>query len=513
MRRVVSLFLPNWATDRWRWLNAGTTQPGKGDAAPLVLSLKQGARRLVHAANRPARAGGVYEGMPIAQAQALLPDLRLEEADPEADQAGLKRLAAWCLRYTPLTASCAPDGVWLDITGCAHLHGGEDALLSALLDRLAEAGITARAAVADTLGCAHALARHGLDMLGVVQPGAQLTALAPLPVAALRLPADITAGLQKLGFESIGQLAATPRGPLTRRFGGTPLRLLDQALGRAPEPLEPVLPPELCRVRQGFAEPIATAEDLHRITTLLAERLCEKLRERAQGACRLDLVFTRVDGVPQIIRIGTAAPTRDAAHLTRLLVAQLENVDPGFGVENVMLAAPLTDTLGARQTLSALTAPPRADLAALIDTLLNRLGQQAVFRAAPRESDLPERAVHRAPPSVVEGRDAAPATWPAHLPRPPRLFSPPRPVQAVALLPDHPPVQFTWRARPHRVRRADGPERVYGEWWLDAAETFAVRDYFQVEDEAGQRFWLFRAGDGERAETGDMGWFLHGVFG
>jgi protein ImuB len=447
--------------------------------------------------------------MAVSQAQALHPGLQLEAADQAADLAGLKRLAAWCLRFTPLTAPCAPDGVWLDITGCAHLHGGEAALLDALLDRLAEAGITARAAVADTPGCAHALARHGLDALGIVPPGGQRAALGPLPVSALRLPAETAQALQRLGFDSVAQLAEAPRAPLTRRFGADVLRRLDQALGRAPEPLEPVLPPELCRARQGFAEPIATPEDLRRVTELLAAQLCEKLRLRDLGACRLDLVFQRVDGTPQMVRVGTAAPTRDAAHITRLLAAQIETVDPGFGIESVMLAAPLTDVLGARQAMSALTAPAQADLAALIDTLLNRLGARNIFRAEPVESDIPERAVRVASPAGRPGGK----TWPPHLPRPPRLLSPPRPVEALALLPDHPPVQFTWRKKPHRIRRADGPERVFGEWWLNEAETFAVRDYFQVEDETGQRFWLFREGDGENAETGGMGWFLHGMFG
>lgn len=475
---------------------------------PLALVRKDGNRRVVHAADSAALELGVFVGMPASQAQALVPGLRVEEADPAADAAGLRRLAAWCLRFTPLTALCAPDGVWLDITGCAHLFGGEDALLQMVLDRLTESGVTARVAVADTPGCAHALARHGLDVACVVPPGAQAAALTSLPVRALRLEPDVVAGLQLLGFATVGQLAATPRGPLARRFGGEALRRLDQALGRVAEVLEPVAPPDLVRVRQGFPEPISTPEDLRRVTELLAGQLADKLRQRDLGACRLDLVFGRMDGVRQAVRVGLAAPSRDAAHMARLLGERLESVDPGFGVENVALAASLTGRLGARQALSDLTVPAETDLAALIDTLLNRLGPGGLFRVAPVESDLPERAVRRVGPAArPEGG------WPAHLPRPPRLFSPPRPVQAMALLPDHPPAQFTWRDRRHVVRRADGPERVYGEWWLSDEECFAVRDYFQVEDEAGQRFWLFREGDGERPETGGMGWFLHGVFG
>jgi protein ImuB len=297
---------------------------------------------------------------------------------------------------------------------------------------------------------------------------------------------------------------------LAKRFGSLVLRRLDQASGAAPEPIEPVAAPDLPRTRMGFPEPIATPDDLARATALLAERLCEKLRKAGLGASRLDLVFSRIDGVAQTIRIGTATPTRDAPHLARMLVEKIETIDPGFGIEAMLLSASLTGRLEARQGLSELcTASAAADLSALVDRLLNRLGPRHIHRVQPVESDVPERSLRRVPVLArVEGAD-----WPDRLPRPPRLFTPPRPVEATALLPDHAPVQFIWRRRPHRVRRADGPERIFGEWWQDAAETWAVRDYFQVEDEAGQRFWLFRRGDGEQDATGDLRWFLHGMFG
>jgi protein ImuB len=513
MRRVVSLFLPHWPTDRVR-LHEGPA------AGPLVLAARQGGKRLITAACPKAAALGLAPGMAVSQAQAMVPGLCVGEADPAGDAAALRRLAGWCLRVSPLAAPCPPDGVWIDITGCAHLHGGEAALLARLTQRLVEAGLHARAAVADTPGAAHAVARVRQNKDGgfggggtphptfMVPPGEQAAALAGLPVRALRLAPDLAEALGRLGFDRVGQLMAAPRPPLTRRFGSSALRLLDQALGRVAEPIEPVLPPDLCRVRQGFPEPISTAADLQRVTAWLAEQLCEKLRRRDQGASRLDLVFTRVDGTQAVVSVGTASPSRDVAHLSRLLLAQIENVDPGFGVEMVMLSAPLVQRLGARQGLSALIAPAETDLSGLVDMLSNRLGAARVFRAAPVESDVPERAVRHVPPgSIVR------AEWPAMLPRPPRLLHPPRPIEAVALLPDQPPVRFTWRRVSHRVRRADGPERVFGEWWRSENEIAAVRDYFQVEDEAGQRFWIFREGDGQDAETGGLDWFLHGFFG
>lgn len=502
MRRVVSLYLPSWSTDRVR-LHEGS---GEG---PHVLASRQGSRRLITAVSAPAAQLGLHAGMAVSQAQAMVPDLRVGEADAPGDVDALSRLAAWCLRLSPLAAPCVPDGIWIDVTGCDHLQGGEAALLTRLTARLAEAGIASRAAIADTPGAAHAMARFAATPLTVVPEGSQAAALTPLPIAALRLEAEAAETLGRLGLETIGQLMDTARAPLARRFGAGVWRRLDQALGRVPEPIMPILPPDLCRVRQGFVEPISTAEDLARITVALAERLSEKLRARDQGASRLDLVFTRVDGTPAMVRIGTAAPTRDAAHLARLLLAQIETIDPGFGIEAAMLSAPLVQALGARQTLSELTAPAEADLSGLVDMLCTRLGAARVFRAEAVQSDIPERSVRRVAAGVrVRGQG-----WPAHLPRPPRLLCPPRLIEAVALLPDQAPMRFTWRRVAHRVRRSDGPERVFGEWWRSDAEMSSVRDYFQVEDEAGQRFWIFREGDGENRETGNLDWYLHGFFG
>ncbi len=480
------------------------------DAAPVLTASRQGSRRLVMAVDSRAAALGLRPGMAVAQAQAMLPDLRIEEADPQADSAALDRLAGWCLRhYSPLAAPGQPDGIVMDVTGCTHLFGGEAALLGGLCQRLARSGIAGRAAIADTLGAAHALARHAAQPITVDPPGQARLSVAPLPIAALRLPEETVQALRLLGFDTVGQLLAAPRAPLARRFGPAVLRRLDQATGTAPEPIEPATLPGLPRTRLGFPEPIATAEDLARATTLLAERLCEKLQQRGLGASRLDLVFHRIDSAQQAIRIGTAAPTRDAAHLVRLLTARLETIDPGFGIEAMVLSAPLSSPLGARQTVSELCEAPRTpDLSGLIDMLANRLGHDRVFRLQPVQSDVPERSVRTTPPLVQ-----ACGTWPDRLPRPTRLFTPPRPVEATALLPDHAPLRFTWRRRAYRVRRADGPERIFGEWWKDDAESWAVRDYFRVEDEAGQRFWLFRRGDGQSVAAGDLQWFLHGMFG
>ena len=295
-----------------------------------------------------------------------------------------------------------------------------------------------------------------------------------------------------------------------RRFGKLVALRLDQAAGRVFEPIVPMTPDEMVAHRLSFVEPLLTADAFGQVIDALLTAVCAGLEASGQGARRLDLLFERVDGTVQSIRIGTAAPSRHPAHLARLLRERLETVDPGLGIEAMQLRIPLAEALAFRQTAVALAdgGTQAADIATLIDRIENRLGPGSVWRASAVESDVPERAVAAIP---AIGRAPA-ASWPAGLPRPVRLLDPPRPVDVIALLPDHPPVAFTWRGRRHRIRRADVPERIHGEWWWRAGEETAVRDYFAVEDEEGRRFWLFRRGDGADPASGDLCWFLHGLF-
>ena len=470
-----------------------------------------GSRQAVAAVDRAAAALGLRPGMPLAQAQTLVCSLAVVPADPAGDAAALHRLAAWCLRWSPLTAPDAPDGIWLDATGCAHLFGGEAVMLGRIAASIGIVGVEARVAVADTPGAAHAAARFiALAQPVVVPSGGIADVLAGLPVVALRLPADIVERLHRLGFERIGPLMSAARAPLARRFGAALLTRLDQALGRVPEPIVPVAPRAAIQRRLMFAEPLSTPEALSRAIRMLAEGVCADLEHAGEGASRLDLLFERVDDAVQAIRIGTARPSRDARHLGRLLAERLEEVDPGLGVTAMRLVVPLATVLNGMQTRAAwdTDAPAVTDIAALVDRLANRLGTGRLYRLAPAESDVPERAVRRldplAPPSG--------ANWPAALPRPARVFRVPQPIKTISVLPDQPPVAFTWRRLRHHIRRADGPERIFGEWWKRDAELRAVRDYWQVEDEHGGRFWLFRHGDGADPGTGSLLWFLHGLF-
>ncbi|MEO8713522.1 MAG: DNA polymerase Y family protein, partial [Acetobacteraceae bacterium] len=464
-----------------------------------------GRRLIVAAVDATSARLGLHPGMALAHAQALIPGLHIVDADPAGDAGALAGLAAWCLRYAPLTSADPPDNVWIDAAGCAHLFGGEAAMLADITNRLARAGIAARAAIADTPGAAHAMARHGGEI--VVPDGGIAEALAPLPVAALRLEPETAASLRTLGLERIGQLAAAPRGPLARRFGNGLLIRLDQALGRIAEPITPVLPPSIIQHRLGFVEPLLTAEAFAAVIDTLADEVCAKLDRAGLGARQCDLLFERVDATTQAIRIGLSHPARAPRHLARLLAERLETVDLGLGVEAMRLVVSLPEALAPTQTRT-LAEEDAPDIGALVDHLRNRFGAARVYRALPVESDVPERSVTRAPPLAAAGT----VNWPDDLPRPARLLARPQRVQALSVLPDHPPAAFVWRRVRHRIRRADGPERISGEWWRREHETACVRDYWAVEDEAGRRFWLYRSGDGVDPATGDLSWFLHGLF-
>jgi protein ImuB len=503
-----------------------------GEDRPLVTSLKQGSRFVIGAACPGARALGLARGMAITQARALVPYLDIRDADPAGDAADLLRLAVTAARrWTPLTSVSDEDGLMLDITGTAHLFGGEDRMARWIVRLLARLGFTARVAVADTAGAAWAMARFGRARATgciIVPPARHVDAIAPLPLAALRLDPGAVDALVHLGVDTVGQLAAMPRGPLVRRFGDALVTRIDQASGRVAEPLDPVIPPEPIAVVQRFMEPIATAEAIAHWLGALMPRLVTELAQAGQGARRIELVADRIDGVPQRLNIGLARPSRDGAHMLRLITRRIEEIAPGYGIDALALHVRRADRLDAQPFDERLEDRP-ADIAPLVDALANRIGDARLWRMRPVESDVPERSLSAAPPLADAARPAVRLKaedvrqldrgvdlhpWHPRWPRPARLLRRPEPLDhVIAEMPDQPPHRFTWRGETHRVVRADGPERILGEWWQRVAEAELVRDYFRVEDEAGHRFWLFRRGDGERAETGDLAWFMHGTFG
>lgn len=471
----------------------------------------------LHAVSQPAAALGLTPGMTLAAARAAVPDLTAQDAEPEADRAALTALARWCGRWTPWAAPrpAAPglDAVILETTGCDRVHGGEETMLRKIHRSMTGLGLAARIAAAPTIGLAWGLSWH-LARAGQ-PPGpvridgpAARDALAGLSVRALRIADDAADTLEELGLRQVGDLIPHRRADLARRFGTGLVRRLDQARGTEPETLDPVLPAARLRARRRYAEPLTDPDQIARAAAGAAEDLCALLEEEGAGARRLSLMLYRVDGAAFDIRAGTAAPARDAAHLARLLAEQIARaeLDPGFGIEIVELAALTAERLDAAQ--EELTGDQTGvDPARLADRLAARLGEGCVLRPAARASHDPSRAAgwaraDGAAPSAHVRADAR---------RPLLMLERPEPVEAVSQLPDGPPRLFVWRRVRHRVAAAEGPERVAPEWWREAEGARRTRDYFRVETDCGRRFWLYRDGVQGRDGAESSAWFVCGA--
>lgn len=458
-----------------------------------------GPGRRVAAVNRVAEALGLVPGLPLASALARVPGARPLPFDPEGDGRFLHMLAERCLRFTPWCCADGTNGLWLDVSGCGHLFGGETKLLEQLTALLAGLGLAARAALGPTPGAAWAWARFGDPARPILDDPAALSALPP---AALRLPPAVAEGLSALGLRRIGDLIALPRAQVARRFGPEVAWRLDQAQGAEPEPISPLRPPVPHRVHATFAEPISRPEDIARVLDHLLSGLCRRLEAEGLGVRRLDFTLFRVDGSLVRAEIGTSAPSRDPTHLARLFRDRLTEIAPGFGIEAARLDAPLVQPQSATQTDVEQRRAGEDHLPRLLDCLANKLGPGRVMRLAPRASHVPERSVRR----LEAGFQPPAESWPAGR-YPIRLLAHPELIEAMAPVPDAPPLRFRWQGRLHRVVRADGPERIAPEWWHEEAEE---RDYYRVEDENGLRLWLYRLGHYGHAEP--PRWYLHGVF-
>lgn len=497
-----------------------TSRPAPARALATVSAEHGGVR--IAAVNGAAEAAGVAPGMPLANARAVAPGLVTAAADPAGERRTVVGIAAWCGHYTPWTAADGGGGVWLDITGCAHLFGGEAGLLKDLIGRLKSQGFEALAAVADTPGAVWAAARFataGGSATVIVPSGKEETraALAPLPVAGLRLTPATTEGLGRVGLRRIGDLFELPRAPLAARFGEALTRRLDEALGAVEEPISPRRTAPPFQARLAFAEPIQHGAAIAGATRRLLGELCRKLEAAHRGARRLDLTLYRTDGSRDGAAIGTSRPMRDAKHLERLFRDKLEGLDPGFGVEVMVLAAGAVDPLPPTQ--SGFRAPGRGTgdgVARLVDRLANRLGAQHVVRLHAHPSHIPERACRALPATDdLDDSNVAPAKDRPARPRPLHLLPWPEPIDVIAPIPDDPPAVFRWRRTRHRVARAEGPERIAPEWWREALDDAPpaerrVRDYFRVEDTQGRCFWLYR--EGLYRPDWAPRWYMHGLF-
>jgi protein ImuB len=481
-----------------------------------VLADGTDAPRIV-ACNPAALACGLAAGEALADARARVGALEVRLADPAADGKALVRLARWATRYTPsvapFTTESGADGFFLDVTGATHLLGDEDRLLADLARRLEAFGLPARLAMAETAGAAWALS-HYARTAAIVPAGAETEVLAPLPVEGLRLAPETALTLRRLGFKRIGDLIGKPRAPFASRFERDVLHRLDQALGRAPEPLALLAPPPVYARTRTLLEPVVTEDAVVAIAERLMQDLAPKLEANGVGARHLRLSLYRVDGAVQRLNVGCSLPTQSPAHVARLIGLRLERharlLEAGFGFETVSLAVIVAERITPRQ--HALTSDSEETerarrCTALLDALRQRLGPDSVRHLTPVASHWPERS------EMSAGTPHPQPSWlPAGSPcaRPPLLLARAEPADVIALMPDGPPQRLRWRGRLHTIAHAEGPERIAAEWWRSRTAR-PTRDYYLVEDDAGRRLWLYREGIPGR-ETAAPRWFVHGMF-
>lgn len=530
MRRVISIYLPHWPIECLKRESRNAPSCPSAEAPetdifrkPLALVEADAKGVRLTAVNHPAQELGLHIGMTLADARAIHPGLETAPATPEKDQDRLLAMAHWCGRYSPWvnvddTHVSGTKGLWIDASGCAHLFGGEDNMLHDITARLQAFGFTAKAAMADTPGAAWALARYGSAETRRAAPKKNKQTLKPLYLGGLRLDQEILVLLRRLGLTRIGQLYDVPRAALTRRFKSQDISTavmarLDQALGHRHEPISPLMPPPNYRSRLSFADPLQLLGGIKLSLEKLLETLCVSLNTDQKGARVLTLWAYRIDGKVSSVRIATSRPSRDPKHFQNLFQEKLDRIDAGFGIETLILNADVVEDLTPDQVdlqkddVTSLS--PKA-LAEWVDRIGNHDGTEKVFKTAPEESHIPERACRTA--GTEEDHD-----WekqPDKPVRPFRLLPRPEQIQVMAEIPEGPPLTFTWRKVPRRIAHAEGPERIAPEWWQDTNPIRSnIRDYYRVEDTEGRRYWLFRDGlYDDDTRQGPPQWFMHGIF-
>ncbi|PAW92739.1 nucleotidyltransferase [Mucilaginibacter sp. MD40] len=470
--------------------------------APFAFIAPERNRIIITAANTIAETQGIYSGMTAADAKAITNNLKVMNHLPGKEAKLLKQLGLWCIRYTPTVAVDLPDSLILDISGCAHLWGGERGYLKEVVNKIRSSGYDARAAIADTIGAAWAISHYG-KTTPIVGCGEQAQALLNLPPIALRLENSVLQKQQKLGFSTIKSFIQIPRTVLRRRFGDSFLLRLAQAFGTEDEHFVPLTPPVPYTERLPCLEPIRTAKAIEVAITKLLESLCMRLQQEGKGIRKAILKCYRVDGKMVHATISTNRGSHSVSHLFKLFELQINKIEPALGIELFLLEASKVEDIDPIQEKFWVGKPGLHDtaLAELLDKLAGKIGDKAIYRYLPSENYWPERAIKKTS-SLTE----TPTTkWRNDRPRPIRLLQRPEPIEVMALLPDYPPKFFTYKGKRHIVEKADGPERIEREWWHDKG---AHRDYYAIEDTEGQRYWLFRSGHYDAAPQ----WYLHGFF-
>lgn len=496
-RRYVSIWFRHLTTD---WFSLRDPHLKK---KPFVARASRHGRMIITAANARAKEMGINAGMVLADARAVFPELEIVDDKPELIEKLLTRLAEWSVRFTPHAAIDPPDGIILDATGCSHLWGGDDGYLTHIETRLTERGYDVRAAIAETPGIAWAVARFSKDRV-VIPQGEGMSAILQLPAESLRFQNEVVWKLNRLGLHYVRQFISLPRPSLRRRFGTEFLKRMDEVLGYTTQPINAVIIPQLYQERLPCLEPVVTSDGIEYALTQLLERLCDRLQQDQKGLRKSVFRCFRVDGKLINIDIATTQPSDSVRHLLKLFQMKIGQIEPGMGLELFILEAPVVDDhLPEQENMwNETSAIHDKRLCELVDRLTLRLGEKSINRFLPAEHYWPERSFEK----TTKLEEVSMLEWKKDQPRPLHLLTTPVIIEVTAPIPDYPPILFRHKGKIHNIVKADGPERIEQEWWINDGQH---RDYYRVEDEEGQRFWLFRSG---HYHDKTFQWFLHGFF-
>ncbi|HEV8507461.1 MAG TPA: DNA polymerase Y family protein [Chitinophagaceae bacterium] len=470
---------------------------------PFVLTAQDHGRMIITAVNSHAHQQGIVVGMVLADARVIVPSLKYFDDIPGLPEKLLKSIAEWCIRFSPIAAIDQPDGIIIDATGCIHLWNGGKSYLDSIVKRLRKIGYNVNAAMADTPGKAWAIA-HFSNRESIINSDQEFNAFLILPVAALRLEVETISRLNKLGLRQIRDILSMPRSVLRRRFGNHLLMRLDQALGRQEEIIQPVQPIEPYSERLPCLEPIITATGIEIALKKLLEVLCERLQHEGKGIRKLIFQGFRMDGNIQAIDIETNSASSNAHHLFKLFEIKISSIEPALGIELFTLEASKVEDIFSTQEKfwDKACGLENPELIKLLDRVTNKIGGESIHRFLPAEHHWPERSVKIA----ASLNEKMTTRWRTDWQRPIHLLQKPEPIWATALIPDYPPMLFRYKNKVHKVKKADGPERIEREWWIGEGQH---RDYYVVEDEDGNRYWLFRSG---HYSDENYQWFIHGFF-
>lgn len=472
-------------------------------ALPFVLRTPSHGRMMITATNAIAESKGIHSGMVLADARAIVPDLEVMDDKPDLAEKLLTRLAEWCIRFTPVAAVDLPEGLILDASGCSHLWSGDSKYVSDIVKKLNARGYDVKAAMADTIGVAWGVARFGNNS-PIVEKGNHSEALMGLPPEALRLEIETIERFHKLGLHQVQQFINMPRSSLRRRFGQQFISRLDMALGMEIENIQPVIPIEPYQERLPCLEPIVTATGIEIALRQLLETLCMRLQQEQKGLRTAIFKCYKTDGKMQQIDISTSRPSISVNHLFKLFEIKISTIQPDLGIELFVLEAVKVEDHFPQQEKMWEGSGGLEDgrLSELLDRLINKVGAQTVHRYLPEERYWPERSIK----STTSLEENATTAWRIDKTRPLHLLQTPELIEASAFIPDYPPMLFRYKGEVHKVVKADGPERIEQEWWIQQGQH---RDYYKVEDEEGHRYWIFRLG---HYNDKTFKWFLHGYF-